>query len=85
MFLNVSDRGNQETAEQGLKRADQQDETGAAELCHVPEGGVSAADARSSSHPGAGLQKPAGRCGPGSSQSKSGQAQTRFPRSRNSR
>lgn len=73
----VSDRGHQETAEQGSERADQQDAPCPAERRDVAEGGVSAADAGRRSHAGAGLQEPAGRRGPGSSPGQPGQAQTR--------
>lgn len=84
-FLPISDRRHQETPEQGSGRAHQQDAARPAELCNLTEGGVSETDVGRRPHASAGLQKLAGRRGPGSGQGQPGQAQTQHPRCRRRR
>lgn len=84
-FLHISDRGDQETAEQGSERAHQQDAARSAECGNIAEGGVPEADAGRRTHAGPGLQKPAGCRGPGSGQGQPGQTQTQLTRGRRRR
>lgn len=76
VFPLAPDRRHQEAAEQGFRRPDQQDAAGPAEHRDLAEGGLSAADVGGCPHAGSGLQKPAGRRGPGARAGQPGEAQT---------
>lgn len=76
MVFPAPDRRHQEAAEQGFRRADQQDAPGPAKHRDLAEGGLPAADAGSCPHAGSGLQEPAGRRGPGTRAGQPGKAQT---------